>query len=81
METSLIEEDKQNRNFIIPTMDDWFELARDNRQYLNDSLTLLKDYGTMKCISFIDERFGRNGKDIRVLEIGHGFSPAVMQRF
>ena len=35
----------------------------------------------MKCMSFIDEQFRNHGKDIRVLEIGHGFSPDLMLRF
>ncbi len=63
-------------------MDDWFQLTRRYPKYQTySSLTLLKDYGAMRCMAFLEDRFGDQGNDVRVLEFGHGFSPEVMTCF
>ena len=65
----------------IPTMDDWYSLAQRYPQYLKVTNTTLKDYGHMACMEFVDQTFSDRGKDVRLLEFGHGFSPQIMERF
>ncbi len=65
----------------FPTVDDWFQLARRYPAYKKPSNATLKDYGVMRCMRYIDDAFGERGKDCRVLEFGHGFNPAILERF
>lgn len=67
--------------FIIPTMDEYFRLARNDRRRLNVSAKVLKEYGTMKCIEFISELRAEKGRPLRILEMGHGFAPDVLVHF
>jgi SAM-dependent methyltransferase len=65
----------------IATVDDWFRLARRFPEFKVAGLTPLKDYGVMACMEFIEERYGDRGKDLKILEFGHGFNSEVMARF
>src|SRR5262249_47174972 len=65
----------------IPTMDDWYALARRYPQFMRVTDMTLKNYGYMGCIEFVEQTFGDHGKDIRILEFGHGFSATIMERF
>jgi hypothetical protein len=62
-------------------MDDWYSLARRYPQYMKVTSSTLKDYGHMACMDFIDETFAHRGKDVRILEFGHGFNPEILERF
>jgi hypothetical protein len=66
---------------IIPTMNDWFQLVRKYSKYRRTGIALLKDYGVMQCIDYIAGRYADGGKDVRILEFGHGFNPDVMAFF
>lgn len=71
---------------LIPTMNDWFALARRYPDYMQVAHSLvqggrnstLKNYGYLACMNFIDETFAGRGKDVRLLEFGHGFSPEIL---
>lgn len=67
--------------FIIPTMDEYFRLARNDRRRLTVSAKVLKDYGVMKCIEFISELRATKNRPLRILEMGHGFAPDVLRHF
>jgi SAM-dependent methyltransferase len=67
--------------FVIPSVDDWFQLARRYGRVENVEPNPLKHYGVFACQSFIEDHFSSRGKDVRILEVGHGFSPDVMSHF
>ena len=67
--------------FQLATMDDWLALVRRYGRTENKFNGLLKDYGVMACRAFIEDKFGSTGKETRILEMGHGFSPQVMMAF
>ena len=65
----------------FPTVDDWFQLARRYPENKKANLATLKDYGSMRCMSYVEDTFAHRGKDCRVLEFGHGFNPTFLSRF
>jgi len=60
----------------LPTIDDWFKLSLQYRQYHKPSHTLLKDYGYMQIMSYLDA-----SNASRILEFGHGFNAALFERY
>lgn len=65
----------------FPTVDDWFQLARRFPEHKKANLATLKDYGAMRCMSYVEDTFGSRGKDCRILEFGHGFNPVFLSHF
>lgn len=68
--------------FIIPTVNDWHLLTLRYPKYKVVSNSLLKDYGVMACMEFIENLSAREpSKKLRILELGHGFNPDVLAYF
>src|SRR5438132_156251 len=68
--------------FKIPTVDEWHQLALKYPEYKVVSNTLLKDYGVMACMDFIEnQHILERARKLRILEFGHGFNPDVMMHF
>lgn len=65
----------------FPSVDDWFQLARRYPDHKKPNVSILKDYGVMRCIQHIEDTFGWRGKDMRMMEFGHGFNPQILSRF
>ena len=67
--------------FKIPTVDEWHQLALKYPEYKVVSNTLLKDYGVMACMDFIEnQHILERARKLRILEFGHGFNPDVMMQ-
>ena len=60
----------------IPTVDDWFALTQKFKEFQRASPTVLKDYGYMAVMDYIDQSPGQN-----ILEFGHAFNPTVFVRY
>jgi len=60
----------------LPTVDDWYTLSLRFREYCQVSHTLLKDYGYMQIMDYLDGCEARN-----ILEFGHGFNAALFERY
>jgi len=58
------------------TMDEWWQLTATQPEYRKESHHLLKDYGYLKLIDYIERARPR-----RLLEFGHGFNDTVLKRF
>jgi len=65
----------------FPSVDDWFQLVRRYPDHKQPNLAILKDYGVMRCLQYIEDNFGERGKDMRMMEFGHGFNPQILSRF
>lgn len=65
----------------FPSVDDWFLLARTYSAHKKPSFAILKDYGVMRCSQYIEDSFKARGKDVHLLEFGHGFNPEILARF
>ena len=65
----------------IATVDQWFQLARRYPEYKEVALANLKDFGVMACRAYLEDNHGARGKDLRVLEFGHGFNNALLSGF
>jgi SAM-dependent methyltransferase len=66
--------------YTVPTVDDWFRLARRYPEFKRHS-NPLKDFGYMSIFSFLEENFGPDIKNLRVLEFGHGFTREMFLKF
>src|SRR5581483_3450557 len=60
----------------LPTVDDWFQLALRYPQYHQPSHTLLKDFGYMEIMNYLDST-----EAVRILEFGHGWSSVLFERY
>ena len=58
------------------TMDEWWRLTAACPDFRRESHHLLKDYGYLKLIEFIE-----SVRPKRLLEFGHGFNNTILQRF
>jgi SAM-dependent methyltransferase len=67
--------------YTVPTVDDWFRLARRYPEHQQHSSQPLKDFGYMSIFAFLEDNFGPNINNLRVLEFGHGFNPKMFQKF
>jgi SAM-dependent methyltransferase len=67
---------KVDRMLKIPTVDDWFALTQKYKEYQRVSPSVLKDYGYMAVMDYIDSSPGQN-----ILEFGHGFNSTVFVRY
>jgi SAM-dependent methyltransferase len=61
----------------IPTVDEWFNLSLKYRDFHRVSHTVLKDYGYMAIMDYLDERPDAH----RILEFGHGFNATLFERY
>jgi len=61
----------------IPTVDEWFSLTLKYRDFHRVSHTVLKDYGYMAIMDYVDERPDAR----RILEFGHGFNATLFERY
>jgi hypothetical protein len=65
----------------IPSVDDWYQLTRIYPEYRHHTKTLLKDYGVMACLEFINSQKGGTGNEpLKILEFGHGFNAEVLSK-
>jgi SAM-dependent methyltransferase len=60
----------------IPMVDDWYRLSLKYRQFHRASNTVLKDYGYMAIMDYLDSHDANH-----ILEFGHGFSTALFERY
>jgi SAM-dependent methyltransferase len=60
----------------LPTVDDWYKLSLNFPKYHKASHTLLKDYGYMQIMDYLD---GSGAWSI--LEFGHGFNSALFEHY
>lgn len=67
--------------FKIATVNDWYALHRRYPEIPLSHIAVLKHYGVLAHIDFIEQTFAGRGKDVRILEFGHGFAPEVIERF
>jgi hypothetical protein len=60
----------------IPTVDDWYRLSLKYRQFHRVSNEVLKDYGYMAIMDYLDSHAANN-----ILEFGHGWNPTLFERY
>jgi SAM-dependent methyltransferase len=60
----------------IPPVDDWYRLSLKYRQFHRVSDSVLKDYGYMAIMDYLDSHDANN-----ILEFGHGFNAALFERY
>lgn len=60
----------------IPTVDDWFALTLKYREFQKVSNTVLKDYGYMAIMDYLDQ-----SSAVNILEFGHGFNSTIFERY
>ena len=60
----------------IPTVDHWYRLSLKYRQFHQVGNSVLKDYGYMAIMDYLDSHDGNN-----ILEFGHGFNAALFEQY
>ncbi len=60
----------------IPTVDDWYRLSLKYRQFHRVSNSVLKDYGYMAIMDYLDSHDANH-----ILEFGHGFNAALFEQY
>ena len=61
----------------IPSVDEWFGLSLKYREFHRPSHAVLKDYGYMAIMAYLDARPELR----RILEFGHGFNSTIFRRY
>jgi hypothetical protein len=61
----------------IPSVDEWFRLSLKYPEFHRPSHTVLKDYGYMEIMAYLDT----HPEVRRVLEFGHGFNSTLFVRY